>query len=307
MITPKKIAILVSANMLPGHPDQREDIFELEEQMGKIIPAFAANGMEVELVDWREAPDRTPEFDAVLPLFVWDYFEGNEEKFLAAMAVIGQECELFNRFKVINWNADKAYLDELEARGTPTIPTVAVDTLSETRTLRAMDELGTDHIIIKPTVGGGAWQQVMYRRGEPYPDADNLPPRGALIQPFLKSVTEEGEYSFLYFGGGYSHALRKRPKRGDYRVQSIYGGREEPYTPDRNDCMQGRAVLDVLDFTPLYARVDMLRDNNGKLALIELELIEPYLYLAFAEGEGGDNKGAQKLARALLRRLGENA
>jgi len=117
---------------------------------------------------------------------------------------------------------------------------------------------------------------------------------------------EEGEYSFLYFGGQFSHGLIKRPKKGDYRIQSIYGGSEETYTPSKEERASARLVLDALDFTPLYARVDLLRGRDGTLKLIELEMIEPYLYMAHAEGEGGENKGAQNLAKTLAKRLEED-
>ena len=116
-------------------------------------------------------------------------------------------------------------------------------------------------------------------------------------------MLEEGEYSFLYFGGRFSHAVRKTPKSGDYRIQSIYGGAEETYTPTQSERDHARAILDVLDETLLYARVDLLRGLDGTLKLIELECIEPYLYLPHAKGEGGENEGAQNFAKALLRRL----
>jgi len=146
---------------------------------------------------------------------------------------------------------------------------------------------------------------VLYKKGEPFPSKDELPPEGAMIQAFLPSVIEEGEYSFLYFGGQFSHALIKRPKSGDYRIQSIYGGTEETYEPSSQERASARAVLNALNFTPLYARVDLLRGRDGKLKLIELEMIEPYLYLTHAKGEGVENKGAQKLAENLAKRLKE--
>ncbi|MDA8708828.1 hypothetical protein N9M10_05575, partial [Hellea sp.] len=82
----KKVAILASDNMMPSHPQEREDSFEREEQMGKLIPAFAAQGMALDLIRWREAAGRADDYDAMLPLFVWDYFEGNEAAFTAEMA-----------------------------------------------------------------------------------------------------------------------------------------------------------------------------------------------------------------------------
>ena len=299
----KRIAILVSANLLPDHPDQREDVFELDEEMGKLIPAFAALGVECITLDWRKAAEQAKLFDAMLPLFVWDYFENNQEEFLSTMAKVEQGTKLFNPFHVLQWNSNKSYLDEMEAQGAATIPTVTLPRATQTEISRAMDELQSEKIVIKPDIGGGAWRQVLYQKGDPFPSKDELPPEGAMVQPFLSSVTEEGEYSFLYFGGAFSHALQKKPQSGDYRVQSIYGGLEFPYTPTSEERRQARSILDTLDFTPLYARVDLLRGNDGRLLLIELEMIEPYLYFSFAEGEGGENKGAQRLAKAVLKKL----
>lgn len=301
----KKIAVLASDNMMPGHPNEREDSFERDEEMGKLVPAFAAQGMELDLIRWRDAAEKSAEYDAMLPLLVWDYFEGNEAAFTAEMAKVEAQTKLFNRFKVLNWNSNKSYLDELEREGAPVISTLTVDRVTESGVARAFEELGTDTLVIKPQVGGGAWRQVLYKKGDPFPNKNELPPEAAMIQAFLPSVTEEGEYSFLYFGGEFSHGLIKRPKKGDYRIQSLYGGTEETYEPSSQERNAARAVLNALDFTPLYARVDLLRGLDGKLKLIELEMIEPYLYLGHAEGEAGENKGAQKLAKAVAKRLAE--
>jgi len=301
----KKIAILASDNMMPGHAEERGDAHERDEEMGKLVPAFAAKGMEAKLIRWRDAAEKADKYDAMLPLLVWDYFEGNEAVFKAEMAKVEAKTLLFNSYKTLSWNANKSYLDELEREGAPVISTINVDRVTEIAVLRAFEELETDMLVIKPQVGGGAWRQVLYKKGTPSPSKDELPPEGAMIQAFLPSVVEEGEYSFLYFGGQFSHGLIKRPKKGDYRIQSLYGGTEETYEPSAQERASARAVLNALSFTPLYARVDLLRGRDGKLKLIELEMIEPYLYLAHAKGEAGENEGAQKLAESLLKRLAE--
>lgn len=299
----KKVALLISDNLLPSAENARPDRFELIEEVGKLTPAFAAQGMELVEVRWREIAERAGEFAAILPLMVWDYFEGNEEAFLTAIAKAEKITPVFNSFDILKWNADKSYLDELAARGAPVIRTLTVERVTERNVARAFEELECQTLVIKPQVGGGAWRQVLYKKGDPFPLADTLPPEGALIQPFLSSVTEEGEYSFLYFGGRFSHAARKTPKAGDYRIQSSYGGEEETYAPTQEERGRARDILDVLDTIPLYARVDLLRGDDGTLKLIELECIEPYLYLPHAKGEGGENEGAQKFAAALKSRL----
>lgn len=305
----RKIALLLSDNMIPGHPDAREDIYELEEQWSKLAPALADVGLQLEKVRWREAAARAEEFAAILPLMVWDYFEGNEQAFLSEMAKAETKTKVFNNFDILRWNANKSYLDELEGRGAPVIATLTVERVTETNTAKAFEQLRTDTLVIKPQVGGGAWRQVLYKKGDPFPARSELPPEAALVQAFLPSVKDEGEYSFLYFGGMFSHAVQKQAKSGEYRIQSIYGGTETPYTPTQRERDSARDVLNTLDFLPLYARVDLLRGLDGSLKLIELEMIEPYLYLPHALGgdgediEGGQNPGAQKFAKALLKRL----
>jgi hypothetical protein len=299
----QKVALLISDNLLPTAENARPDRFELIEQAGKLTPALAALDLELVEVRWREIAERAGEFAAILPLMVWDYFEGNEEAFLTAIAKAEAVTPVFNGFDILKWNSDKAYLDELEARGAPVIPTLAVEHVTETNIARAFTELETDTLVIKPRIGGGAWRQVLYKQGDPFPAADALPPEGALVQAFLPSVKDEGEYSFLFFNGRYSHGVLKTPKAGDYRIQSSYGGAEETYIPSKSEIDSARDILDVLDFTPLYARIDLLRGLDGTLKLIELELIEPYLYFPHAPGEGGDNEGAKKLAAALKKRI----
>lgn len=299
----RKIAILASDNMMPNTEDQRGDSFERDEQMGKLVPAFKALGMKAELVPWKQAARVAKDYDAMLPLLVWDYFEGNEAAFISEMAKVDAQTLLLNRFKTLRWNSDKSYLDALEDLGAPVIQTVILERVTQSGIMKAFETLGADKIVIKPQVGGGAWRQALYTKGDPFPDKDTLPPQGALIQAFLPSVETEGEYSFLFFGGQFSHAVIKRPKDGDYRVQSLYGGREDSYVPTSRERATARSVMDALSFTPLYARVDLIRGLKGTLQLIELEMLEPYLYLSHAEGEGGENKGAQKLAQALSKQL----
>ena len=299
----RKVAILASENMMPNTDGQRDDAFERDEQMGKIVPAFKALGMDAVLVPWKQAASVAKDYDAMLPLLVWDYFEGNEAAFVSEMAKVDAQTLLLNSFKTLRWNSDKAYLDELEDLGAPVIQTVILERVTQSGVMKAFETLGADKIVIKPQVGGGAWRQALYTKGDPFPTKEELPPQGALVQAFLPSVETEGEYSFLFFGGPFSHAVVKRPKDGDYRVQSLYGGSEETYVPTSRERATARSVLDALTFTPLYARVDLIRGLAGTLRLIELEMLEPYLYLTHAEGEGGENKGAQKLAQALVKQL----
>jgi hypothetical protein len=122
--------------------------------------------------------------------------------------------------------------------------------------------------------------------------------RPGMIQPFIPAIATEGELSFLFVDGEFSHALVKRNATGDYRIQEAYGGRSMRIDPTKQDQAQARAVLDVLDAPPLYARVDMVRGSDGKLLLMELEVIEPFLF-----PQDGPHIGAM-LGKALQKRLG---
>lgn len=297
------IGLLVSANLLPGAGEQRGDAFEFDEELGSLRPAFATLDMNIDPVLWDDAAAQAKHYDALLPLMVWDYFEGNEERFLDTMEAANAVTPVLNPPELLRWNSDKAYLEEMAARGAKIIPTKRVDAVGPEQAAAAFDQFGTDRIVIKPQVGGGAWRQALYKRGDAWPNAATLPPGTALIQPFLPSVISEGEYSFLYFGGQLSHALIKNAKAGDYRIQSLYGGTETTYRPSADEISAANAILATLETPPLYARVDLLRGLDGQLALIELEMIEPYLYLPHAETIGGINQGALKLGEALKARL----
>ena len=298
----KKVAVLASDNMMPGAENAREDAFERDEQMGKLVPCLAARGVECELVRWREAAKRAGEFDAVMPLLCWDYWD-DREAFLAEMERAAERTRVFNAPKMLRWNTDKIYLQQFADGGVPTLPTRFVDEVGEAEVLDGFERFGTDTLVIKPRVGAGAWRQALVRMGEPLPGADALPPGAAMIQPFMEAVATEGEVSMLWFGGELSHALRKLPKAGDYRIQSLYGGREVPHEAENELRALATAVLGALPELPLYARVDCLRGNDGEWKLIELELVEPYLYLGLSEGEGADNKGANLFADKLVRAM----
>ncbi|MDG1522326.1 MAG: hypothetical protein P8H55_06885 [Hellea sp.] len=299
----KKIAILASDNMMPSSLTQRDDAHERDEQMKKLYPAFLAQNMRLDIISWKSAAYQAKHYDAILPLFVWDYFDDNEAQFIEEMEKVDTTTNLYNPIEIIKWNSKKSYLNELEKRGAPVIRTINVDSASPINISKAFDTLSTDRLVIKPLIGAGAWRQVLYNKGDTFPSRELLPPGPTMMQPFLPSVKKEGEYSLLFFGNDYSHALIKKPKSGDYRIQSLYGGTEETYSPTKNEIDAAQKILNTLPFEPLYARVDLLRGNDGQLKLIELEMIEPYLYLSHSTGTEENNMGAQKLASALKKKL----
>jgi len=273
--------------------------------MGCLIPACKEEGIEIEAIRWNTAAEVADQYAVVLPLFVWDYVEDNNTQTLFdTLQQIEKKTILRNSLATIKWNSHKGYLNELEALGAPIIPTkiVKADALTADLIEEVFNTFNSDAIVIKPTVGANAWRQVKLTRGQPLPSANELPPEEAMIQPFLESVKEEGEFSFHYFGDQFSHAVQKKPAQGDYRIQSTYGGKEFPYQPkpEELEIVQNILKSTSFDHPLLYVRVDLLRGSDGGLKLIELELIEPYLYMPFApNNDEGLNTAACLFAKAL--------
>lgn len=288
----KKIAYLASRVTLPGSPIRRTDAFEHDFMMDALRGPFEARGFRVEDVAWDDAKADWSAYAAVIIGTTWDYWDRLDE-FLAALERIEGQTRLFNSSALVRWNARKTYLRELETKDAKLIPTLWLEVADEAAAKAAFDTLGADDLVFKRQVGAGAKDQHRLKRGEPIP-AMRHP---MMVQPFLKMIQDEGELSFIFIDGDFSHALIKRAQPGDYRIQSTYGGREEKITPSTDDLAAARAIIAALDEAPLYGRVDMLRGPDGSLLLMELEVIEPYLYPIEGPELG------ERMAAGIARRL----
>lgn len=289
----KKIAYLSSKVTLPGSPIRRSDAFEHDRMMDALRPAFEALNMSVHDVDWADTDIDWSEYDAALVGTTWDYWD-HWDKFLKTLANIEATIPLFNGAKLVRWNSHKGYLRNLEEKGARLIPTLWIERVTAENAQEAFDTLGSDTLVFKRQIGAGADGQHRIKRGEALPDM----PNPMMVQPFLPKIVEEGEISFIFIDGDFSHALIKRAAKGDYRIQSTYGGTEEAITPSETDLSDAKAILEALDETPLYVRVDMLRGDDGGLLLMEMELIEPYLYPVEGPELG------PRMAVAVQKRLG---
>ncbi|MFI4855311.1 MAG: hypothetical protein ACIAQF_10095 [Phycisphaerales bacterium JB065] len=272
-----QIAYLMSRDMLPGQPDTRPDFGLHAIQFGPLRGACAARGIDLVETVWDEPGIEGRGFDGFVVGTVWDYVKRPEE-FIAALRRIERMAPLWNNAATIVWNTQKRYLIDLERAGARLVPTLWRERADETTIRAAFDELDCERIVVKPEVGAGAWRQVLITRGETLPPADQLPPSRTMIQPFIESIETEGEYSLLYFGRAFSHAVQKLPKAGEYRIQAMYGGTDRGHTPNEAELAAAQRVIDAVPGELLYARVDMVRAADGGLILMELELIEPYLY-----------------------------
>lgn len=267
------IAYLASKVTLPGSPLRRSDAFEHDRMMEALRGPFHSLGMKLEDVDWAATDIEWSQYGAVIIGTTWDYWD-QPKAFLRALKQIEAQTRLFNSASLVEWNSDKRYLQELAKNGARLIPTLWLETVDQAAFESAFETLGSDDLVFKRQVGAGADGQ--FRLGPK--DAVPEMPYPMMVQPFLSNIQEEGEYSFIFINGGFSHALLKQAKSGDYRIQSTYGGIEIAIEPSSSDLREAKAILAALEQVPLYARVDMLRDENGQLLLMELELIEPYLY-----------------------------
>lgn len=293
-----KIAFLACPATLPGSPTRRPDAFE-HDLLFDALDTGLAGRAELTGIDWRAPLDELAGFDLAYLGTPWDYTEAKDEFLARLEALEAAGVTVCNPVAVIRWNADKLYLKDLAARGAVTIPTLWPERAGPEDVAHAFDHFGCDRVVVKRRVGAGAVGQDSFTRDAP-PPADWRIDQPAMIQPFLSAIQHEGELSFIFVDGRFSHALVKQAAKGDYRIQSLYGGREVPLDPAVADRAAAEAVMAMLPFDqpPLYARIDMVRLDDGGLAVIEAELIEPYLY-----PERGLGFGAM-LADAMLARAG---
>ena len=279
-----RAAILVP---VPDYPEDWDWAYEGE--AGVLLRA----GFSVEARPWTDPGDLTG-FDLVMPLVAWGYHKDPVRWHALLDRLERERVPTLNPVPLLRWNSDKRYLAELGDKGIATIPTRLIDALDEQALAEARDEYGAE-LVVKPPVSASA--DGTYLLGA----ADLLPEkargRTMLVQPFLSAVADEGEYSLMLFGGRFSHAIVKRPKAGDYRVQAHLGGSERACEPPEGSIGLAQAALAAAPAEAAYARVDMVRDNEGRLAIIELELIEPALWLHHAP-DGGASFGSA-LAAAL--------
>ena len=295
-MTPK-IAFLACPETLPGSPTRRPDAFEHDLQLAALRDGLGARA-EVTDIDWQAPLEALSTFDAAYLGTPWDYTE-HKDAFLARLeALEAAGVVVCNPSEVVRWNADKLYLQDLAARGAPSIPTLWPAAPGPADIHAAFDHFGTDRVVVKRRVGAGAIGQNSFTRGDPRLSGWSMD-QPAMVQPFLPAIQREGELSFIFVNGEFSHALIKRASAGDYRIQSLYGGTEVPLDPCPVDRAAATRIMAMLPFeqSPLYARIDMVRLDGGALAVIEAELIEPYLYPQQGPGFGA------MLAEGMLARL----
>jgi glutathione synthase/RimK-type ligase-like ATP-grasp enzyme len=270
----------------------------LHEDDAPLADAAAAAGLEVVPAVWDDPAVDWGAFDLVLLRSTWDYHERHGD-FLAWVRRAGALARLRNPPEVVAWNTDKTYLRRLAERGVPTVPTRWLAAGARAGLAALLAERGWREAVVKPTVGLGSSgllrvDPAALADGSAQAHLDGLLANGeAMVQPFLGSLERIGELSLVFFGGAFSHALRKRPPAGEFRVQPYFGALELPATPTAAERAVADAALACVEHDVLYARVDLVAGDDGAPLLMELELIEPSLYF------GVDPDAAARFARVL--------
>jgi len=252
----------------------------------RAVAPLAARGMEVESIPWNRPGVDWRRYQLVVIRSTWDY-QHHAESFLGTLAAIEAVTRLHNSAAITRWNMHKTYLRELAAKGIPTVPTIWRNGLPRGGLLTLFDEQGGDEVVIKPVTSGnaeGAWrldrQHAHDLAGvvEAY-----FHDRPLMMQPFERAIIGEGEFSLIYLGGNYSHAILKVPKRGDFRVQEEHGADIRSITPEPSLRAVADAAMAAAGGKLLYGRADLVRHSDG-FRLMELELVEPALYLRMDPG-----------------------
>jgi len=257
-------------------------------------------GWQMDMVSWRSTTVDWNDYQAVIIRSPWDY-QDDADGFMAVLQKIeDSHAHLENSIDIVKWNIDKAYLKELEAKEVNIVPTLWPTSFDINALPGYFEHFNTEQIVLKPRISANA-DNTFWLTKESYVEqvqqlAQAFTTREFMVQPFMNSVVEEGEYSLFYFDGQYSHAILKTPKENDFRVQEEHGGRLQLIEPESELVHQATVALNAINSMPLYARVDFVRHGNS-FSLMEAELIEPSLYFNM------DPESPQRFAQAFADKM----
>lgn len=269
---------------------------------GLLQAALARRGLSSVRVDWADTSVDWAAFGCAVFRTTWDYFERFAE-FTAWLNRLESLTRVCNPVPTVRWNVDKHYLADLDARGVPVVPSRFLERGSTQSLSDVLADTGWDEAVIKPCVSGAARHTYRVNRAT----AAEIQPRltellsaeAMIVQPFMADIARSGEDSLMAFGGAYSHAVRKVPKAGDFRVQDDHGGTVSAHAPTAEQIELAERAMAAVSPVPVYGRVDVVRDAAGRLAIMELELIEPELWVRMHP------PAADAFAEAVVRFLSE--
>lgn len=263
-----------------------------------LVNALRARKVHVEPVVWTEARP-LDDFDAIVMRTPWDWFQ-HRERFRAFLGSLRDvKARVFNAPELMLRFADKRYLTALAAEGLAVIPTQQLESSELSSVADRVATLGWERAVLKPAFTANAVGARLFDAVDASKVVTELAPLPAgepwLLQPFVPAIAE-GERSFIFFGGRFSHGVLKKPKHGEWRVQHDYGGVVEPWAPSARELDEANALLEKAAPGTLYARVDAV-PFEGRLHLMELELVEPELFFRV------DPQAPTRFVDALLTKL----
>ena len=266
-----KVALLSTDNL--------ENFFTYDKLL---IEPMKKIGWIAEEISWRNENVNWNDYDTVIVRSTWDY-QNDSEKFINVLEKINGVSRLENDLDLMKWNMNKNYLFDLEQKGVKIVETIWEKNFNTNLAHEYFEKLDMDEIIIKPNISANADNTFRLTRDKLNKNLGQLEKifaaREFMVQPFLKNIIDEGEYSLFFFNGKFSHSVVKKPKENDFRVQEEHGGNIQPFKVSFELILIAENIIRKLSTIPLYGRVDLVRTKKNDFALIELELIEPSLYL----------------------------
>ena len=277
----------------------------LDEDLPPLDAALRAAGLAPSIVNWDDETTDWSAFDLVVLRSAWDYSTRLVE-FLRWVDRISPLTTLVNPREVVRWNTDKHYLAQLAKAGVPVVPSTFLEPGEDaSRALDAFLATAGEEFVVKPSIGAGSRDAQRYARGErdtALAHARRLleADRSVLLQPYLGRVDAHGETALIFFAGTFSHAIRKGPllKRGEGPTRALFATEHiTARTPSADEITVAERTLRAMPFGELlYARVDLIHDDDGTPRVLELELTEPSLFFAHAPGS------ANRFAQAIIDR-----
>jgi glutathione synthase/RimK-type ligase-like ATP-grasp enzyme len=269
-----RLALLVPS---PDYPEDWRWAFDVEASV------LGATGATVDAIAWTAANELAG-YDLILPLVAWGYHLRYAEWLALIERLEREHLPVANAPALLHWNSHKKYLAELADRGIPTVPTLSVEVCSEGDLAAARRHFGSQRLVVKPPVSASASGTHLLEAGDSIPSETLGKP--TIIQPLIETIATVGEFALMMFDGEFSHAVVKRPAAGDFRVQPHLGGTTTPCAAPLGAETLAKAALAVAPASATYARVDIVVDAAGVLRIMELELVEPALFLDHAPDGG---------------------
>jgi glutathione synthase/RimK-type ligase-like ATP-grasp enzyme len=274
---------------------------KLSEDDQLLVAPLAARGVRAEAAAWDDPFVKWDGYDALIVRSTWNYHTSFEAFGAWVDQIEALGVPIWNPPSVLRWNASKTYLRDLSARGIDVVPTLWIARGSRSTLRAVLGGAGWLDAVVKPAISASAYETWRVSALNVAPGEEerfrSLTATGdVMVQPFLPELTRHGEWSVMFIAGEFSHAVIKRPRSGDFRVQHEHGGSAEPRTPPRDTLASAREIMSRAPGSSLYARVDGV-EIGGKFVLVELEMLEPSLFL------GSDAGAADRFATAIERVL----